>query len=157
MPQEVAVTNPRKRPDQHVLRVTRDGGHTANVRGGSYGQQIGQRGKFHPLGSAQDERNHHQADDVVDEECREEAAGENHRGQKQARFQTPQNRFRVPFEESHQMEVADDQHHRKEQDDGSEVDEVQRLARSHDAECDHGNGANDGGTRAVNLRSGKFT
>ena len=66
-------------------------------------------------------------------------------------FQPPQDKLHVPLEESHQVKIAHDQHHRKEQHDGGKINEMQGLAGGHDPECHHGDGADNRRPGAVNL------
>ncbi len=110
----------------------------------------------HPPRDVQHEWHHDQTHDVIDEECRENAASEDHRRQQVCRVQPAQHQFADPFKEAHQVQVADNEHHGEQQDNGSEVDEVQRLARAHDAGGNHGDGADDRRSRAVDLQPGKL-
>ena len=125
--QEIAISQPGERADEHVLRVAGDGGHAANVRSGGDGEQIGQRLQLHLPRSDQRERNHHQADDVVDEECRQHAGDEDDGGQQVARFEALDDLGGDPVEEAGEMQAADDHHHGEQQDERAEVDEAQRL------------------------------
>jgi hypothetical protein len=96
------------------------------------------------------------ANNVVDEKPRQEAAREDHRRQQLVRLQPAQYRLGVPLEDAHQVQVPDDQHHRKQQHDGREVDKVQRLPRTHRAKRHHPHRANDRRARAVDLQPGEF-
>ena len=71
--------------------------------------------------------------------------------------QTPQDELDAPLEKAHKVQVAHDQHHRKEQHNGGKVDEMQRRARRHNAERYHGHRADDRRPRPVDLESRKFS
>ena len=72
------------------------------------------------------------------------------------RLEPAQHDFGIPLEESDQVQVADDQHHREQQDDGLEVDVLDRVGRSNDAKGDHSNGADDGRARSVDFEAGEL-
>ncbi len=71
-------------------------------------------------------------------------------------MQTLDDQFRDPIEETREAQIRDDQHHRKQQHDGREVDRRQRLARAHDAECHHEYGADDRRTGTIDLQARKL-
>ena len=60
------------------------------------------------------------------------------------------------FEGAGQPQIADDQHHREKQNDSGEIDGTNGLTGIDDTESDHQDGTDDGGTRPVDLRAGKF-
>jgi hypothetical protein len=59
----------------------------------------------------------------------------------------------VPVE----SQIGDDEHHGEQQDDGREVDGLQRLVRSDDSKRHHEDGADDGGPRTVDLHPRKLS
>jgi hypothetical protein len=75
-------------------------------------------------GDLQHKGNHHQTYDVVDEEGRKQAAQEDDSGQQVMWLQPGNHYFRNPIEEARQMQVGHHKHHREEQDDGAEMDEM---------------------------------
>ncbi len=70
---------------------------------------------------------------------------------------SPSNPFRHPIKKTVQMQVGDQQHHRKQQDNGAEIDEVQRVRGPHCAKRHHQHGAYDGRARTVDLHSREFS
>ncbi len=157
MRQKIAIMNSRKRADQHVLRIAGDRRHASDVRCCRHRQQIRKGLHPHLARDAQYEGHHDQAHDIVDEEGRQKSAGEHHRGQQVMRPQSPQHRLHVPFEESDQMEVPHDQHHREQKHDGLEVDVAQGIRRTNDPEGDHGYRPDNGRTGAINLQARKLS
>lgn len=125
MPDEVAVRQPGKRADQHVLWVSRDGGDAADVGRSRHSEQVRQRFQPHPTRSQQCERHHYQADDVVDEERREHTGDEDNSGQQVPRMKPRDDLLGDLVEKTCQMQVADHQHHREQQHQCAEVDETQ--------------------------------
>jgi hypothetical protein len=109
------------------------------------------RRKPDPPGDGQHKGHHHQAHNVVYEERREHAAGKHHGGQQVRGLQAAQNKLHAPFEEPHQVKIAHNQHHRKQQDDGGKVNEMQCFAGRDDPEGHHGDRADNRRARTVNL------
>ena len=61
-----------------------------------------------------------------------------------------------PLEEANQLQVSDDQHHRKQQNNGAEINELHCLPRWHNPEGHYSYSADDRSAGAVNLEAGKF-
>ena len=153
MNEEIDIADLRDRTDEHVLRVAGDRGDTADVRGRRKRQQIRQRLERQTTRDSDDERGHHETNDVVHQESGQDATHEYHGGQQLLRAQ-PQNRaVRDPLEKAAEVQVGDDQRHGEQQHDGREINGPQRFRRSHDAECHHQHRADDGRTRPVDLQA----
>ena len=58
MGDEVDVGDPGQRADEHVLRVTGDGGHAANIRRGRDRDDVRDQGKTKTLSQMHDEGRH---------------------------------------------------------------------------------------------------
>lgn len=71
-------------------------------------------------------------------------------------MQTLQHRFRIPFKEADQVQIADNQHHGKKQDDRGKIDEVQSIGGACRAAGNHRYRANNRCTRPVDLETRKF-
>ena len=155
--QKIAVSDARERANQHVLRVAGNGRHAADVRRGRDRQQVRKRRQPHTLGNGKNERHHDQAHDVVNEECRQNPAGEDHRRQQVSGLQPPQHQLRIPLEEARKVEAPHDQHHGEKQDQSGKVDVVERVAGLHDARPHHGYAADHGCPRPVDLQPGELT
>jgi len=54
------------------------------------------------------------------------------------------------------MQVSHDEHHRKEQHNSSEMDEIQGVVWPHGTRGEHENGPDDGSARSIDLHSRKF-
>ena len=67
----------------------------------------------------------------------------------------PDRNFGNPFEETNQVEIADNQHHREKQDNRTEIDKEERIRRIHHPERKHQNRADNGCARPVDLHAGK--
>ena len=68
--------------------------------------------------------------------------------------ETMKNRNRI--ERTGQSEIADDQHHREEQNDGREIHGANGFSAIDDAEGHHEHSADDSGARTIDLRARKF-
>ena len=156
MQHEFEIAQARQRADEHVLRVSRDGRHAADVGRRGDRDQVGHDRQAEPPRHVQHERRHHQADDVVDEKRGESAAGQDDDRQQVMGVQTRDDPFGDVLEEPAQPQVGDDDHHREQQHDGREVDRLQRLVRPDNAERHHQHRADDGGARAVDLHPRDF-
>ena len=73
------------------------------------------------------------------------------------RLQTTQHRLRIPLEESHQVQVPNNQHHREQEYDRLEVNVAERVCGLHDAEGDHRHRPDDGRARAIDFQPGKLS
>ncbi len=156
MKKEIVIANAGERPNQHILRIAGDRSHAANIRRSGDRKQIRQGLQLHAPRDAKHKGYHYQADDIVHQKCRKKPASENDRRQQMGRLQSLQNYFRIPLEEAHQAQVADDQHHRKQKHESGEVDEAQRIRRPHHPEGDHGNRSDDRRAWTVYLEARKL-
>jgi hypothetical protein len=138
------------------VQVPGDGGHAADIGRRRHGQQGGQRLKLHLPRDAEHERRQHQADDVVDEERGKKPAGENHCRQQLMRLEPLEHRLCIPLEETDQVQVPDDQHHRKKQHDRLEIGVTECVPGPHDAKGGHAYCTNDRRPSAVDLQPGKL-
>ena len=112
--------------------------------------------QFEPSCHVEHERRHDQAHDVVHEKRGEQAAGEDHGRQQMVRVQTLDDPFGDSLEEAAKAKVRHDDHHREQQHDRREIDGLQRLLRSDDAEGDHQYGADDCGSGRSIFIHGNF-
>ena len=153
-PDEVKVSQTGERANQHILRVPGDGGDAADVGRSRHGKQVWQRFQSHAARSEKCERNHDQADDVIDEKRRERAGDEDDGGQQVARLQTCDDLLRNPIEKACQAQASDYQHHGEQQHQRAEVDEAQCFSGRNNAKGDHQHGADDchGGTIDLHAR-----
>ena len=103
-----------------------------------------------------DERRHDEAHDVVYQERGEQAAAEDDGRQEMMRLEPFDEPFGDPVEEPDDAKIRDDQHHRKQQHDGGEVDRGQRFLRADDTEGDHQDGADDRRSWTVDFRPGEL-
>ncbi len=150
---KVAISNPGNRSDQNVLRIAGDRCYAADVGSRRQREQVGQRLQAHPLADAQHQRRHDQADHIVHQECRQNAAGEHHAGQQMPWTQVLDHQMSNPLEESRQVQAGDNQHHGEKQDQRREVDALDgRLWREH-AEDEHAYRPNDRHRGTVDLRA----
>ena len=152
MPNEFAVTDSRERTNQHVLRIAGDGSHASDIRSRCQRQQVSRGLQVKTAGDAQDKWHHHQAHNIVHEKSREKTRSENHRRQQMRRLDAAQHQLRAPFEEANQVQAGHDQHHRKQQNDGREIDELKRLIGRNNAKCNHGHRTDNGRAWAIDFQ-----
>ena len=96
-----------------------------------------------------------QADRVVDEQRREDAAGEDDRDQQQRGMaDVVADDLRRRVEESRHAQVRDEHHHAEEQHQRPEVDMPVGIVERDDAGGDHQRRADDGGARAIDFEEG---
>jgi hypothetical protein len=67
-----------------------------------------------------------------------------------------ENGLSCPLKKAGEMQAAHDQHHRKQQNDGWEIDVVQRLACRDETKSNHADGADDGRSGSINFQAGEF-
>ena len=58
--------------NQHVLRIAGNGGDASDVGGSGNGEQVRKRRQTHFVCQLENKWNHHETDDVIDQECRED-------------------------------------------------------------------------------------
>ena len=73
------------------------------------------------------------------------------------RFQTGNDQLCDPIEESRQVQMRHHQHHREEQHNRAEMDEVQGIVYPYRARHEHQYRPDDRCARTINLHSGKFS
>ena len=86
---EIGIADVGDRPDDHVLRVAGDGGDTAGIGGYGDGEEVGYRIPLEPPDKIEDQRRHHQADRVVDQEGGEKAGDQNDGREQDERMTRP--------------------------------------------------------------------
>ncbi len=155
--EEVAVADGGGRSNQHVLRIAGNGRDTADVGRRGQRQQVGNGPEPHAAREVDQEGRQHQANDVVDEECREQPSGEDHRAQQVSRTDSHHQELGDAIEEAGEAQPADDQHHGEEQDDGGEVDGADGVSGADDADGNHQDRADDRRAGAVDLHPRKFS
>ena len=136
--------------------IAGDRGDAADVRAGGQRQQVRQWLVSSRARQFDQDGREHQADRVVDEQRREDAAGENDRDQQErgvADVITDDLRRRV--EESRHAQVRDEHHHAEEQHQGPEVDMPVGIVERGDAGGNHQRRADDGGARAIDFEEGR--
>ena len=151
---EAPVGNLRDAADDHILRVAGDGGGAADVRGHGGRQQIGHRIAAQPFHDLDHQRGEHEADRVVDEECRERAGDQHERRQQHEGVACFRHSPIVHQpKESGEAQIGDDDHHAEQQRDGVEIDgPVGGIERQY-AEPDHQARAEQRGAGAVEAKA----
>ena len=94
--------------------------------------------RFSRVDEVEDERRHHQADRVVDEEGGEDAGDQDDRHEEDQRMARPRDDEAVDQpEEAGEAQIGGDDHHAEEERDRLEVDGAIGLAEAEHAEPDH--------------------
>jgi len=103
MRQKMAVADARHRSDQHILWIAGNPCRSADVGGRRKCQQIRKWTHTHALSDLQNQRSHEQADHVIHEKCRQNAAGEDHSREQLARREVKNHVVRYPVEKAGQV------------------------------------------------------
>ena len=146
----------REAADQDILRVAGDRCGAADIGRHRHRQQAGHRVAPQPQGDVKDERHHHQADRVVQQEGGKGAAGEDHGGEQLQRVMGARHDPAGDQpEKAGQPQVGDDDHHAEQQRDGVEIDRARHLVDVEAAERQHQAGTDQRRAGAVEPETGQ--
>ena len=152
---ESQVGDLRQRADDDVLRIARDRGDRADVRGRRQADQVRDRRPLQSLAEVEHQRRQGDADDVVDQKRREDPReGDRDRQQGQRSGEPGGDPFRRQGEEAGQAEIGHHHHHAEEQDDRLVIDGPGRVVHREHAAGQHGGRADQGDPGPVDPQAG---
>src|SRR6266513_3121105 len=117
-PGKLRKRNVREMPNNHVLRITHQRGHAADVRAGGERDKIRQQWQLSATDDGDNKWRQHQADRVVDEQGRENSRRE-YEIQQQPLWSAGESQDNVSgsFEKMCEIKICGDEHHREQQHD----------------------------------------
>jgi hypothetical protein len=141
-PGESEQSDSRAHADERVSWVADERAGAADVRRDRERDQVGRGLKVEPLRHAQEDRRQHQADRVVHEQRREDARRDNHEEQQRPRASgETEDAALYDLEKARQLQIAEHDHHAKQEQDRVQVDRAFCLVEGDDPEGDHRAGA----------------